>query len=88
MVAEGDKVAVRFNITATHKGDFQGIPLTGKQVPFDGNDFLTIIECKIAEDWLSVDRMRLMRQIGAIPADAHAISSSTISSMIDHQHSK
>jgi predicted ester cyclase len=73
MVAEGDKIAVRFNITATHRGEVPGYTAYW-QVSFDGNDFLTIIECKIAEDWLSIDRMRLMRQIGAIPADAHAIS--------------
>jgi predicted ester cyclase len=32
VVAERDKVAVRFNITATHEGEFQGIPPTGKEV--------------------------------------------------------
>ena len=35
MVAEGeDKVADRFNITGTHKGELQGIPPTGKKVSF------------------------------------------------------
>jgi steroid delta-isomerase-like uncharacterized protein len=69
-VAEGDKVAVRFNITGTHKGEFQGIPPTGKEISIDGMDFLTIIDDKIAEEWLNSDMMGLMQQIGAIPASS------------------
>ncbi len=68
IVAEGDKVAVRINITGTHKGEFQGIPPTGKPISIDGMDFLTIKECKIVEEWLNSDMMGLMQQIGAIPS--------------------
>jgi steroid delta-isomerase-like uncharacterized protein len=74
MVAERDKVAVRFNVTGIHKGEFQGIPPTGKKVSFGAMDFITLIDGKISEDWLSVDMIGLMQQIGAIPADAHASS--------------
>jgi steroid delta-isomerase-like uncharacterized protein len=67
IVAEGDKVTVRFNVTATHKGEFQGIPPTGKEVSFSGMAFLTIIHGKVSEEWATADMMRLMQQIGAIP---------------------
>jgi steroid delta-isomerase-like uncharacterized protein len=68
MAAEGeDKVAVRFNITGTHKGEFQGIPPTGKKVSFGEMAFFTIIDGKIIEIWANVDMMGLMQQIGAIP---------------------
>lgn len=67
-VAEGDKVAVRFNITGTHKGEFQGIPPTGKEISIDGTDFLTIADGKIVEEWLNSDIMGLMQQIEAIPS--------------------
>jgi steroid delta-isomerase-like uncharacterized protein len=77
LVAEGDKVAVRFNVTGTHKGELQGIPPTGKKVSFSAMDFITLTDNKISEDWLSADMMGLMQQIGAIPADAHASSSTT-----------
>ena len=77
LVAEGDKVAVRFNVTGTHKGELQGIPPTGKKVSFGAMDFITLMDSKITEDWLSVDMMGLMQQIGAIPADAHASTSSS-----------
>lgn len=67
MVAEGDKVAVSINVTGTYKGEFQGIPATGKQVSFTAMDILTIIDGKITEEWATADMMGLMQQIGAIP---------------------
>ena len=68
VAAEGDKLAVRFNITGTHKWEFQGIPATGKKVSFEGTEFFTIIDGKIVEEWLIVDMIGLLQQIGAIPA--------------------
>ena len=65
-VAEGDKVAVRFNVTATHKGEFQSIPPSGKKVSFGGMAFLTVIDAKVTEEWATADMMELMQQIGAI----------------------
>ncbi len=67
MVAEGDKVAVSVNVTGTYKGEFQGIPATGKHVSFTAMDILTIIDGKIIEEWATADMMGLMQQIGAIP---------------------
>jgi steroid delta-isomerase-like uncharacterized protein len=67
MVAEGDKVAVSINVTGTYKGEFQGIPATGKHVSFTAMDILTIIDGKIIEEWATADMMGLMQQIGAIP---------------------
>jgi steroid delta-isomerase-like uncharacterized protein len=67
MVAEGDKVAVSINVTGTYKGDFQGIPATGKRISFTAMDIITITEGKIIEEWATADMMGLMQQIGAIP---------------------
>ena len=68
MVAEGeDKVAIRVINTGTHKGEFQGIPPTDKQVSFTAMDILTIIDGKVTEEWATADMMGLMQQIGAIP---------------------
>ena len=76
MVAEGDKVAVSINVTGTYKGEFQGIPATGKQVSFTAMDILTIIDGKVTEEWATADMMGLMQQIGAIPARSASDSSS------------
>jgi steroid delta-isomerase-like uncharacterized protein len=77
MVAEGDKVAVSINVTGTYKGEFQGIPPTGKQVSFTAMDILTIIDGKITEEWATADMMGLMQQIGAIPARSATSSNSS-----------
>jgi steroid delta-isomerase-like uncharacterized protein len=68
IVAEGDKVAVRYNIIGTHKGELQGIPPTGKKVSFSAMDFITLMDGKVAEEWEIADTMGLMQQIGAIPS--------------------
>ncbi|MDQ4013235.1 MAG: ester cyclase [Thermoproteota archaeon] len=88
MVAEEeeDKVAVRYNIIGTHKGELQGIPPTGKEVSFGAMDFITLIDGKVAEEWEIADTMGLMQQIGAIPSseppstDDSSNSSNTASS--------
>jgi steroid delta-isomerase-like uncharacterized protein len=77
MVAEGDKVAVSINVTGTYKGEFQGIPATGKHVSFTAMDILTIIDGKIIEEWATADMMGLMQQIGAIPVRSTSSSSSS-----------
>jgi steroid delta-isomerase-like uncharacterized protein len=76
MVAEGDKVAVSLNVTGAYKGEFQGIPATGKQVSFTAMDMLTISDGKITEEWATADMMGLMQQIGAIPPRSASNSSS------------
>jgi steroid delta-isomerase-like uncharacterized protein len=79
LVAEGDKVAVSINVTGTYKGEFQGIPPTGKQVSFTAMDILTIIDGKVTEEWATADMMGLMQQIGAIPARSASSDSSSSS---------
>ncbi|MDQ3908838.1 MAG: ester cyclase, partial [Thermoproteota archaeon] len=75
-VAEGDRVAVSINLTGTHKGEFQGIPPTGKQISFTAMDILTIIDGKVTEEWATADMMGLMQQIGAIPTRSASSDSS------------
>jgi steroid delta-isomerase-like uncharacterized protein len=80
LVTEGDKVAVRYNIIGTHKGEFQGIPPTGKEVSFGAMDFITLIDGKVAEEWEIADTMGLMQQIGAIPSAPPSASTGSNSS--------
>ena len=77
MVAEGDKVAVRLNVTGTHKGEFQGIPPSGRKLSLDEMAFLTIIDGRITEGWITSDTMNFMQQIGATPTTSHAIGTNS-----------
>lgn len=66
--AEGDKVGTRGYFTGTHKGEFQGIPATGKQVKFSYIDLWHVANGKFVENWVQMDLMGLMQQLGVIPA--------------------
>ena len=61
MIAEGDRVVIRFTYRGTHKGDLMGIPPTGKQVTVTGIDIMRIANGKILEEWINND---LMQQLG------------------------
>jgi len=66
-IAQGDRVCTRWTWNATHKGDFMGIPASGKKVRMTGT---TVHRCasdgKIAEGWWQYDRLGLMGQLGAL----------------------
>ncbi len=68
MVAEGDKVATRIGISATHRGELLGIPPTEKQLAFTAMELYRIANGKIDEQWVNVYTLGMMQQIGAIPA--------------------
>jgi steroid delta-isomerase-like uncharacterized protein len=67
-LAEGDLVANRITFRGTHRGDFQGIPATGKQVTFSAMEINRMSGGKVAEHWVELDVFGLLRQLGAIPA--------------------
>lgn len=64
MVAEGDKVTVRMTWRGTHRGDFMGIPATGKPVAFGVIDIVRMNGGLVAEHWGIMDQMALMQQLG------------------------
>ncbi len=51
MIAEGDRVAARVIMRATHRGEFQGIAPTGKRVQVRAMDMFRIVGGKIVEHW-------------------------------------
>jgi steroid delta-isomerase-like uncharacterized protein len=68
MMAEGDKVTARFVARGVHKGEFMGLPPTGKEIALTGIEIFRIQDGKIAELWGEANLMGLMQQLGIIPA--------------------
>jgi len=76
LIAEGDKVTARWRARATHRGEYVGVPPTGKEVEFTGISVYRIEGNRIAESWTVEDELGLMRQIGAIPEPGQSEESS------------
>ncbi len=62
-VIEGDKVVSRWSATATHTGDFFGLPATNKPVKMIGMTIFAVKDGKIAELWDVWDQAGLMKQL-------------------------
>lgn len=67
IMAEGDKVTARFTARGIHKGEFMGLPPTGKAIIMTGIEIFRIKEGKIAELWGEANLMGLMQQLGILP---------------------
>ncbi len=63
MVADEDNVALAYTITGTHKGEFQGVPATGKRIKARGLEICRFEDGKIAERWGSSDVLGIMQQL-------------------------
>ena len=66
-IAEGDLVATRGYFTGTHRGEFMGIPATGKTVKTPYIDVWRLENGKGRENWVQMDMLGLLQQLGAIP---------------------
>ncbi|MDH5390578.1 MAG: ester cyclase [Candidatus Bathyarchaeota archaeon] len=67
MVAEGDKVAVRFTLTGTHKGEFMGRPPTNKKLTMWVINIYRVVGGKFVEGWERSDTLGSMQQLGVVP---------------------
>jgi len=68
MIAEGDKVVLRWTFRGTHQGELMGIPPTGKAVTMAGISIYHLADGMIAGFWESYDKLGLLQQLGVIPA--------------------
>ena len=68
IIAEGDRVVVRWTTKATQVGEFLGIPATGKSYTIPGIDIYRLQDGRMAEHWHVVDMLSMLQQIGVIPS--------------------
>ncbi|MCC6746120.1 MAG: ester cyclase [Deltaproteobacteria bacterium] len=66
-VCEGDRVFTRMTAKATHKGEFAGARATNKVCEIDVISAQQYTEGKIVEQWVQIDLLGLLSQIGLVP---------------------
>jgi len=67
IIAEGDKVWVRYTATGTHAGEFRGLAPTGRKFAETGVLIWRIVEGKIAKKESAVyDELDFLKQLGVI----------------------
>lgn len=71
-ICEGERIAVRFAISGTHQGEFQGIPPTGRQIAAQGITTLHYRDGRVVERWNQLDQLAMLQQLGVLPAPAQA----------------
>jgi len=67
MVVEGDKIATRWTLNGTHKGEFMGIPPTNKKVKMWAITIDRVVGGKFVEEWERLDTWGFMQQLGLAP---------------------
>lgn len=67
-LAEGDRVGESFVVRGTHRGEFMGIPPTGRRVELTGMSIFRLADGKCVERWNQADFLGLLQQLGAAPA--------------------
>jgi len=65
LVADDENVAFAYTLTGTHKGDFNGIPATGKKIKARGLQISKFKDGKMVERWGSSDELGILKQLGA-----------------------
>jgi predicted ester cyclase len=73
MVAEGDKVVMRFRGSGTHDGETEPFgPPTGKRMEITGITIKRLAGGKIVKAWTNFDALGMMQQLGVIATPQQA----------------
>jgi steroid delta-isomerase-like uncharacterized protein len=67
LIAEGEKVVVRWTATGTHQAGLAGIPATGRRVTVSGTDVYRVSGGKLREAWTNWDTLGFVQQLGVVP---------------------
>lgn len=63
LVAEGEFVAARLQVSATHSGDFFGIRATGRRIQYEEQVFVRFAGGRIVEHWAVADGLSILQQL-------------------------
>jgi predicted ester cyclase/heme-degrading monooxygenase HmoA len=69
LIAEGDKVMVKWEIQGTHTHTFQHIAPTGKKISGTGMGVYTLRDGKVVSTQVQTDRLGFLQELGVLPVD-------------------
>ena len=73
LVADGDKVVVRWTFTGTHRGPLADVPASGKRVDVpNGIAIYRLVAGRISEGHFAWNKYELLQQLGVLPASSAA----------------
>ena len=75
-VVEGDKIAARYTLRGTHRGEFMGIQPTGKTFEMSEIAIVRTEGGRLAESWAIPDFISLLQQLGMEVTRASEVSTS------------
>jgi predicted ester cyclase len=67
IIVEGNKAAMRYTVTCTHKAELMGIPATNKKLTMPVIEIDRFAGAKIVEAWEMSDTLGMMQQLGLVP---------------------
>lgn len=67
IIAEGNKVVIRFSSSGTHKGEYAGIPPTNKRIEITAINIFRLTDGKVAEQWVESNALGMLQQMGVVP---------------------
>jgi steroid delta-isomerase-like uncharacterized protein len=70
LVAEGDRVTIRWSWTGTFDKPFRGLAPTGKPVSQSGIVIYQLRDGKVVRSWRETNRLGFLQQVGVVPSDS------------------
>jgi predicted ester cyclase len=67
-IESGDRIVHRLTATGTMKGDFMGMPATGKRATWTEIHIGRGVNGRLTEHWGLVDQLGMLVQLGIVPA--------------------
>jgi predicted ester cyclase len=72
LLVDGDRAALRYRLSGTHRGLYLGIAPTGLSFDVEGMTLLRIAGGRVVEEWHSPTELAILRRLGAVKADVPA----------------
>ncbi len=67
VLVDGDRVALRFVLTGTHRHELFGVAGTGRALEVEGITIVHFCDGRVVERWNRLDDKALLAQLGALP---------------------